>query len=285
MPALWSQENARILNVRLINSLILISLLASCSAKRQSLSPSANLDPDIDPVTGGAWYQPTVAATWQLQLTGTLNTTHVVDVYDIDLFDNSSSAIAALQGSGKKVICYFSTSYEDWRSDAADFLSTSLGNNMDDWPGERWVDIRSQNVLDIMLARLDLAVTKGCDGVDPDNVNSYENDTGFSLTATDQLAFNRRIANEAHNRNLTIGLKNDGSQSAELVDYFDFELNEECHQYGECDDLDIFITNSKPVFNVEYTLTDAICPTALAENFRTIFLPKLLDGSSRDSCD
>ena len=109
----------------------------------------------------GTWYTPSVATTWQLQLSGTLDTSHAVDLYDIDLFDNSAEAIAALQADGKKVICYFSTSYEDWRSDADDFLSTSLGKEMDDWPGEKWVDIRSQNVLDIMIARLDLALSKG----------------------------------------------------------------------------------------------------------------------------
>ena len=104
-------------------------------------------------------------------------------------------------------------------------------------------------------------------------MNSYLNETGFSLTARNQLAFNRRLANEAHERNLTVGLKKEGGQADDLVDYFDFDLNEECHQYEECDDLEVFVTNAKPVFNVEYTLTNAICPTALGRNFRTIFCP------------
>ncbi len=58
-----------------------------------------------------------------------------------------------------------------------------------------------------MLRRLDLAVTKGCDGVEPDNMDGYANDSGFPLTAEDQLTFNRFIANEAHRRGLAVGLK------------------------------------------------------------------------------
>lgn len=42
-----------------------------------------------------------------------------------------------------------------------------------------------------MQARLDLAVQKGCDGVEPDNVDGYQNNSGFPLTAQDQLAYNR----------------------------------------------------------------------------------------------
>lgn len=260
--------------------------LAACSKRDTTeLSPSANLKADIDPVTTGSWYQPGVTTTWQLQLTGTLNTSYNVDLYDIDLFDTPTATIASLQASGKKVICYFSTAYEDWRSDADDFLDTSIGNNMDDWPGEKWVDIRSKNVLNIMLARLDLAVEKGCDGVDPDNVNAYQQETGFSLTKSNQIAFNRRIANEAHERGLTVGLKNSGDLATSYVDYFDFELNEQCHFYNECDDLQTFITAGKPVFNAEYELDSTICSTALAENIRTLILPVALDGSSRVSCD
>ena len=42
--------------------------------------------------------------------------------------------------------------------------------------------------------RLDLAAAKGCDAVDPDNVDGYANPTGFDLTGDDQLAFNRWLA-------------------------------------------------------------------------------------------
>ena len=49
----------------------------------------------------------------------------------------------------------------------------------------------------IILDRLDVARAKGCDGVEPDNVDGYANKTGFDLTKDDQLRFNRFLAVEA----------------------------------------------------------------------------------------
>ncbi len=184
---------------------------------------------------------PTVATTWQWQLHGNINTSYTVSVYDIDLFEAPTGTISALKTSGKKVICYFSAgSSENWRPDYGTFDSRAIGQPLKSWAGENWLDIRSQNVLDIMLKRLDLAVTKGCDGVEPDNMDGYSNSSGFPLSATDQLAFNRRIANEAHTRGLTVALKNDGAQAASLVAYFDLSLNEQCHEFNECSQLSVF---------------------------------------------
>ncbi|MBN2527593.1 MAG: endo alpha-1,4 polygalactosaminidase [Deltaproteobacteria bacterium] len=38
-------------------------------------------------------------------------------------------------------------------------------------------------------SRLDKAPDKACDGVEPDNMDGYVNDTGFDFTGTDQLDF------------------------------------------------------------------------------------------------
>lgn len=253
-----------------------------------------HMDASMEPITDGDWYQPEVTTTWQWQLMGNINTTYAVDVYDIDLFDSATDTIEALQADGHYVICYFSAgSSEDWRDDFHRFLPDDIGKQLDEWEGENWLDIRSQNVLQIMRDRLDLAVQKGCDGVEPDNMDGFTNDTGFNLLAVDQLYYNRTIANEAHMRNLTVGLKNDGDQVPDLVDYFDFSLNEECHAYDECAQLQPFIDAGKPVFNAEYTDTESeaqnlaatLCPQAQAENIRTLILPWDLDDSFRISCD
>jgi len=52
---------------------------------------------------------------WQIELTGAVTDTNIpVDVFDIDLFNSSTSTITTLHTLGKKVICYFSAgSYED----------------------------------------------------------------------------------------------------------------------------------------------------------------------------
>lgn len=241
----------------------------------------------------GVWYQPPLSTDWQIQLTGTINSSYPVSIYDIDLFDSSTDQIASIQATGRKVICYFSAgSYENWRPDADLFAAVDLGNNLSGWPGERWLDVRSAAVAAIMQARMDLAVQKGCDGVDPDNVDGYSNNSGFSLTAADQLAYNRMLAREAHNRGLSVGLKNDLDQVADLATDFDFAVNEQCFEYSECDLLAPFVAQGKPVFNIEYRsvyVTDAsrrqaLCTDSLNRQFKTLILPLDLDDSFRLSC-
>ena len=77
-----------------------------------------------------------------------------------------------------------------------------------------------------MEARLDTAVAKGCDGVEPDNIDGYINESGFDLSGSDQITYNQFLATAAHERGLMIGLKNDLDQIEALVDSFDFAVNE-----------------------------------------------------------
>jgi hypothetical protein len=255
-------------------------------------------DPGEPPITEGDWYRPSVAATWQWQLQpgadGTLNIAYDVEVYDIDLFDAPDDVIATLQAAGRRVVCYFSAgSFESFRVDAGEFQAAELGQTLETHANERWLDVRSENVRRIILARLDLAAERGCDGVEPDNVDGFANETGFTLSGDDQLAFNRFLANEAHRRNLSVALKNDLDQILELVDYFDFSVNEQCHEYDECELLDPFIDAGKPVFNAEYearwvnsaTEREELCAEALGRDLRTLVLPLDLDDSFRFSCD
>ncbi len=77
-----------------------------------------------------------------------------------------------------------------------------------------------------MAARFDMCRDKGFDAVEADLVDGYARDSGFPLTAADQLTYNRMLADLAHERGLSIGLKNDLDQVADLVDHFDFAINE-----------------------------------------------------------
>lgn len=258
------------MNRLIIAVLFLLVLLAACeSDSLQSQEESLVYLPTIVAPETAVW-QPAPGTTWQWQLTGTIDTSFDVTMYDIDLFDAPQSVIDTLHQDGRIVICYFSAgSYEDWRADEVDFPASVRGKPLDNWPGEQWLDIRQIEALSpIMRARLDLAVAKGCDGVEPDNVDGYANNTGFPLTATDQLAYNIWLANEAHGRGLSIGLKNDLEQILELLPYFDWALNEQCFEYDECDLLLPFVQEGKAVFGVEYegNLAD-FCPEANANQF------------------
>jgi hypothetical protein len=234
--------------------------------------------------TGQVW-TPRPGTTWQWQLTGTIDQSVDVQMYDIDLFDNTAATIASLHSKGRAVICYFSTQYENWRPDAASFTSAVLGSNLDDWPGERYVDIRSSVVRAIMQERLDLAVTKGCDGVEPDNVDSYSNSNGLGITAADQISFNTFIATEAHKRGLSVGLKNDLDQVSALQPAFDWALNEQCNEYGECSDLNPFVAANKAVFGTEYTgSASSFCPKMVSSKFSWLLKDLDLDAGVTQCC-
>ncbi len=270
--------------------------MAGCGNGSTSDKPLAGDSNTLnEPLIEGTWYKPNLDTNWQWQLQGDINTNYDVLLYDIDLFDANIDLIQLLKDEGKKVICYFSAgSYEAWREDASSFPSETLGNELDGWAGEKWLDIRHIALQDIMIARLDLAKTKGCDGVEPDNVDGYSNNTGFVLNENNQLFYNKFLANEAHKRGLSIGLKNDLDQIRVLEPFFDFSVNEQCHQYNECSLLQPFIENNKPVFNAEYAqkyidntnnARDSLCMDANAMEFKTLILPIVLDDSLRFSCD
>jgi len=289
------------IRIRSVCSITLSLSLVGCGgvsggeASAPDISINHIFDSSVVPYSKGTWYKPQTDTSWQWQLQGSIDTSYDVDIYDIDLFDTNATFIQSLKDSGKRVICYFSAgSYEKYRSDADTFPKDVLGNDMQGWPNEKWLDISNESLAPIMEARLDLAVQKGCDGVEPDNVDGYTNDTGLALSADDQLAYNKFIANEARKRGLSVGLKNDLNQVVALEPYFDFSLNEQCHVYNECDMLQPFIENDKPVFNAEYAqiyvdnsdnARDKMCADSIALKFKTLILPLKLDDSFRYSCD
>ncbi len=231
-------------------------------------------------------YKPNAGISWQWQLTGDLNMNYDVDLYDIDLFETSEAEIDELHKAGRKVICYFNAgAYEPYRNDSSQFPEDVLGKIMEGWEDEKWLDVSNfEKFSEIMEVRLNLAKEKGCDGVEPDNIDAYQNDTGFDISYNDQLKYNKWIASEAHKRGLSIALKNDLEQVADLVNNFDFAVNEECFQYNECSLLVPFIVQDKAVLGVEYELeTDDFCDKANALNFSWLKMDYDLDGG-RISC-
>ena len=233
-----------------------------------------------------SWYHPRVGVSWQWQLTGKLNTRYDVALYDIDLAETSAATIAQLHRAGRKVICYFSAgTYEPYRRDARKIPARARGKAVEGWEDERWLDIAHyEQFAAVMRGRLDMAKAKGCDGVEPDNVDGYQNKTGFPLTAAQQLRYNTWLAREAHKRGLAVALKNDIDQVRALEPFFDFAINEECFTYHECDALKAFIAKGKPVLHVEYGLPrKKFCAKARAMRFSSLKMSEDLDGG-RKSC-
>ncbi len=116
--------------------------------------------------------------------------------------------MAAIKAKGGYPICYFSAgTWENWRPDAAKFLSTDKGRAVSGWAGEKWLNINSANVKTVMLARMQKCKDKGFVAVDPDNLDAYTYNTGFKLTAANQIAYNTWLADTAHSLGLAVGLK------------------------------------------------------------------------------
>ena len=75
------------------------------------------------------------------------------------------------------------------------------------------------------------------------------------------------------------GLKNDVEQVSQLVDDFDWALNEQCFQYDECGAYTEFVRRGKAVFGVEYTgSASAVCPRANALGFDWLIKRLALDA-------
>ncbi|STX27991.1 Uncharacterized conserved protein [Legionella beliardensis] len=196
----------------------------------------------------------------------------LADVYDIDGFDNTAATVKTIHNQGNKAICYLSAgTWEDWRPDAKQFPASVKGKS-NGWPGEKWLDIRQTSILlPIMQARINTCKQKGFDAVEFDNVDGYTNKTGFPLKSADQAFYNASLANMAHQAGLAVGLKNDIDQAAQLVNYFDFAINEQCFEYNECNTLTPFINANKAVLNVEYNLnTSRFCSKANNMRFSSI---------------
>jgi endo-alpha-1,4-polygalactosaminidase (GH114 family) len=103
-----------------------------------------------------------------------------------------------------------------------------------------------------MLKRLDLAASMMCDGVDPDNVDAYNNVNGLNLTTADAVSYVSFLSDAAHARNLSIGLKNAGDIIPFVLDKVQWQVNEQCVKYREYSTFRPFIAAGKPVFHIEY---------------------------------
>lgn len=158
------------------------------------------------------------------------------DFVDFDLEETPAADFAQCKGMGARMLCYFSSQYEDWRADAGDF--GALAEPIDGWPGENWVDPSDPANFAVMLARLDSAVAKGCDGVDIDNIDH----AGHESYVTD-------IFVAARQRGLLVSQKNAIEKIDLFFDYVDMYQNEECQAFAECD---AYMGLGRPVYNIEY---------------------------------
>jgi hypothetical protein len=164
------------------------------------------------------------------------------DFVVFDMLDTPATDIAKCKGMGARMLCYFSSQYENWRADAGGF--GKLGSALDGWAGERWVDPADPANLAVMMNRLDTAVSKGCDGIDLDNIDHAGHES-----------YVMKIFSGAHARGLLVSQKNAPDKIGLFWDKVDMYQNEQCQQYDECG---AYEGLGRPVYNIEYSACKVI---------------------------
>lgn len=260
--------------------LAFLLFVTACSCSRQAEEVS-------EPKPKPERWQPSAGLGWHIQLQGDLVKYDDAGVYDIDLLDIDGSMIDLLHSEGKKVICYFSAgTFEDWRSDAGIFPKELIGNPVEGKDGESWLDVRDIEALsDIVTGRLELAVNKGCDAVDPAGLDAYNHETGFDISYAQQTEYITFIAEEAHKRGLAVGFRGNTEKAGDFSDLFDFAVDESCFANNNCDLLYSFIQKGKAVYGVEYIFPpEVFCEAANSMNYDFVSSPEGLSGTDRIPC-
>jgi hypothetical protein len=220
------------------------------------------------------------------------------DVFDIDLWADPSltdgaavvneAAVDAIHAAGKRAICYVQAgTAERFRPDYDQFLAFDaacsgclIGEPFSNvFPNEFFVNLSDAQgqtafMLDIVEARVALCDAAGFDGVEFDVVDAYAQGaavTGFEISYETQLAYDQELANLAHRYGMTAALKNNLGQRTALLPYFDYAVNEQCHEFDECGDYAAWIAAGKAVFSVEYRIGPRrFCAEANAAGFGAI---------------
>lgn len=200
-------------------------------------------------------------------------------IFDLD--ELTAGEVTTLKNANHIIQCYFSSgTTESWRDDylsnQAAWDSAALAK-LPNWD-ERWLDLRNLTKLKALLTpRFDRAKTIGCDALELDNVDCFDNAECYqsmgktrAVAKEMQIEWNTWQVEAAHTRGLSISLKNALELVIPMANLYDFAVNEGCGAYSECGMYEPFLTQDKAVLNHEYSLNSITCNTQIANNIRSI---------------
>ncbi len=123
---------------------------------------------------------------------------------------------------------------------------------------------------DAAFARIDLAAQIGCDGIEPYRIDHFGLDTALSLD--DQIAWYARVALEAHDRDLSVGMRNGLEIYQSQAPSFDWAIIERCAEDNVCDQVRPVLQLRKAVFALDFNTSffgDTQDPTLLCNRHDT----------------
>ena len=137
-----------------------------------------------------------------------------------------------------------------------------------------------------MAARFAMCARKGFDAVEGDNIDGFENRTGFTISVGQQLAYDEWMARTVHALGMAVFQKNLPEKAAQLQPYFDGVLDEQCNQYSECGAFAPYRRAGKPVLNAEYraSLYPGFCAADRRRGISGALYALSLDGSLWRPC-
>lgn len=200
------------------------------------------------------------------------------DVVFLDMFDYSKKDVTKCKKMGAIVYAYFSSQYENWRPDSKEFLKQPniLGNKLDKWPGEKWVNTKSTKVREIMINRIIYAKEKGFQGIDVDNVDGYHFKTGYIYRKIDSANYVNFFIRTARKFDLKFSLKN-AMALIPLTESADFYQNESCYSNNHKGRIECYLYDAvkAPVGIISYVKFLWSCPKNLYEKAYTILKKSL----------
>nr|AIG56066.1 secreted protein [Achlya hypogyna] len=188
----------------------------------------------------------------------------------------SARDVAAFRARGQTVVCYLSAGTiekrrADYVENRAAWDAVLLGK-MADWD-ETWIDIRRLDaVLPLVTKRLDKLAAKGCQGVEPDNIDCYDNadcwqhmsgvSSGNAVQAA-EVTYCKALAAASHDRNMSILIKNAAAIVPKLASVFDGAITENCVANDECGTYKTHLVDAgKAHFATEYSGNVGNCAKA-----------------------
>ncbi len=210
-------------------------------------------------------------------------------VIDIDVLDSEKKLVTRLKKEWKIVIWYINVwSIENYRDDYKLFPKEVVWKTYPNWEDEKFLDIKNyEKFQHLIINRLDIAQQKWFDGIEPDNMDIYDNfeETWFKITKWDMKEYLVWLQKEVHKRGMFLIQKNAPELSKSMSQYFDWALLEWAFYNNFSQNFTSYISAKKVVFNTEYTdntskkeFLENVCPKSKKLWFISILKHRNLDN-------